>query len=210
MNVSIPGFSVGTNFRTVDTVDQAHVAAAIGDIVGNATTSGLQAPSASTFEMRSYNSEKEFALQAGLSGKYLGFSASASGSINRSSSENTVAVQFYQRMFDVVVAPPQTPAPSSPRLHPGQAPQQVSLGGSARTISRSTFPSDLRPDDDVRHDLPASEQDIRATLNASYKFVTGQAGLTLDARGRDPLPRPHRDHRAGRQRLGHDLDDPHR
>ena len=191
VNVSIPGFSVGTNFRTVDTVDQAHVAAAIGDIVGNATTSGLQAPSASTFEMRSYNSEKEFALQAGLSGKYLGFSASASGSINRSSSENTVAVQFYQRMFDVVVAPPQTPgAIFSSGFTPAKLQQQVSLGRIGADnlpiyVSQVTYGRMMM----FAMTSTASEQDIRATLNASYKFVTGQAGLTLDAKQHEILSR---------------------
>lgn len=189
VNVSIPGFSTGTNFRVVDEVDQAHVAAAIGDIVGNATASGLQAPSASTFEIRTYNSEKEFALQLGLSGNYLGFSASASGSTNRSSSERTIAVHFYQRMFDAVVAPPQTPgAIFSSAFTPAKLEQQRSLGRIGPDnlpiyVSQVTYGRMMM----FALTSTASEQDLRATLNASYKFVTGQAGLTLTTKQHEIL-----------------------
>jgi len=186
INVSIPGFSFpsGANFRTVDSVDQAHVAQAIGSIVGTATAGGLQTPTASTFEMRTYNSEKEFALQAGLSGKYLGFSGSASGSTSRNSSESTVAVQFYQRMFDVVVAAPQTPAGwFSSGFTPARLQEQIDAGfmGSDNPpiyISQVTYGRSMM----FTMTSTASESEIRTTLNASYKFVTGQAALTLTAR----------------------------
>ncbi len=191
INVSIPGFSFpgGSNFRTVDIVDQAHVAEAVGNIVGTATASGLQAPSASTFEMRTYNSEKEFALQAGLSGKYLGFSGSASGSINRNSSETTVAVQFYQRMFDVVVASPQTPgAFFSDDFTSARLQEQVNLGKIGPDnlpiyVSQVTYGRSMM----FTMTSTASESEIRATLNASYKFVTGQAQLDLSAQQRKIL-----------------------
>lgn len=186
INVSIPGFSFpgGSNFRTVDTVDQAHVAGAIGNIVGSATAGGLQAPSASSFEMRTYNSEQEFALQAGLSGKYLGFSGSASGSINRNSSETTVAVQFYQRMFDVVVGAPQTPGSIfTNAFTPARLQEQVNQGSMGADnlpvyVSQVTYGRMMM----FTLTSTASESDIRAALNVSYKFVTGQAALDLDAR----------------------------
>ena len=193
INVSIPGFSFpsGSNFRTVDTVDQAHVAQAIGSIVGNATANGLQAASASTFEMRSYNSEKEFALQAGLSGKYLGFSARATGSTSRNSSETTVAVQFYQRMYDVVVAAPPTPAQwFSDKFTPEKLQAQVNAGFMGTDnppiyISQVTYGRSMM----FTLTSTASESEIRATLNASYKFVTGQAGLDLGTQQREILQR---------------------
>lgn len=186
VNVSIPGFSFpgGANFRTVDTVDQAHVAAAIGNIVGAATAGGLQAPTASSFEMRTYNSEQEFALQAGLSGKYLGFSGSASGSTNRNSSETTVAVHFYQRMFDVVVGAPQTPASIfTAAFTPARLQEQISQGSMGPDnlpvyVSQVTYGRMMM----FTLTSTASESEIRATLNASYKFVTGQAALDLDAK----------------------------
>lgn len=187
INVSIPGFSFpggGTNFRTVDSVDQAHVAQAIGNIVGNATASGLQAPTASTFEMRTYNSEKEFALQAGLSGKYLGFSGSASGSTSRNSSETTVAVQFYQRMYDVVVAAPQTPAGWFSGAFTAERLQEQIAAGTMGNDNPPIYLSQVTYGRSLMFTLTstASESDIRATLNASYKFVTGQAALNLSAK----------------------------
>ncbi|MBK7351432.1 MAG: thiol-activated cytolysin family protein [Gemmatimonadetes bacterium] len=193
INVSIPGFSfpTGSNFRTVDTVDQAHVAQAIGSIVGNYTAGGLQAPTASTFEMRTYNSEKEFALQAGLSGKYLGFSAKASGSTSRNSSETTVAVQFYQRMYDVVVAAPPTPAQwFTSQFTPAKLQAQIDAGFMGQDnppiyISQVTYGRSMM----FTLTSTASESDIRATLNASYKFVTGQAGLDLSAQQHEILSR---------------------
>ncbi len=193
INVSIPGFSFpsGSNFRTVDTVDQAHVAQAIGNIVGNYTAGGLQAPTASTFEMRAYNSEKEFALQAGLSGKYLGFSAKATGSTSRNSSETTVAVQFYQRMFDVVVAAPPTPAQwFTSGFTPAKLQAQIDAGFMGQDnppiyISQVTYGRSMM----FTLTSTASESDIRATLNASYKFVTGQAGLNLSAQQHEILSR---------------------
>ncbi|HMV30746.1 MAG: thiol-activated cytolysin family protein [Gemmatimonadales bacterium] len=193
INVSIPGFSFpsGSNFRAVDTVDQAHVAQAIGSIVGNYTAGGLQAPTASTFEMRTYNSEKEFALQAGLSGKYLGFSAKASGSTSRNSSETTVAVQFYQRMFDVVVAAPPTPAQwFSSAFTPAKLQAQIDAGFMGQDnppiyISQVTYGRSMM----FTLTSTASESEIRATLNASYKFVTGQAGLDLSTQQHEILAR---------------------
>lgn len=189
VNVSIPGFSTGTNFRVVETVDQAHVASAIGDIVGTQTVSGLQSPSASTFEVRTYNSEREFALQAGLSGTYLGFSAKAGGSINRTSAERTVAVHFYQRMFDVVVAPPQTPgglfssAFTQARLDEQRNLDRIGPDNLPVYVSQVTYGRMMM----FAMTSTASEVDLRATINASFKFVTGQAGLNLSTRQQNIL-----------------------
>ncbi|MEO0470852.1 MAG: hypothetical protein AAF206_14590, partial [Bacteroidota bacterium] len=104
INVSIPSLATSENFRRVKP-NQAVVGSAIGDMVGNATLDGLSTPSTITFSMESYRSERQMALQMGLSGKYLGFSGSASGSIDQNQSETTVTVQFFQKMFEVVVEP---------------------------------------------------------------------------------------------------------
>ena len=61
----------------------------------NATRSGLSTPSTIAFEMQTYYSERQSALQIGLSGRYLGYEASASGSIDRNVSETTITPQFY-------------------------------------------------------------------------------------------------------------------
>lgn len=183
VNVSIPSLPTGSNFRSVDIVDQAHVAGAIGDMIGNATLDGLQTASASQFTMRTYSSEQEFALQAGLSGKYLGFAAKAGANISNGSSERTVSVQFFQRMFDVVVAPPQTPgAIFSSDFTPARLEEQQSLGriGSDNLpvyVSQVTYGRMMM----FAMTSTASESDIKATLNASYEFVTGKASLNLSS-----------------------------
>ena len=129
INVSIPAVQTGTNFRRVDTVDQAHVASAVGSIIGSATASGLQTSSSIFFHQETYNSQRQFGLSANVSGRYLGFEGAAGGSINRNTSETTISAHFYQKMFTVVVAPPATPggwftgAFTSARLQ-----EQVNLG----------------------------------------------------------------------------------
>jgi len=189
VNVSIPGLPTGTNFREVTIVDQAHVASAIGDMLGSATANGLQAPSASDFKMRTFNSEQEFALQLGISGKYLGFSGAVGGSIGRNSSETTVSVQFYQRMFDVVVAPPQTPgAIFSSAFTPAKLEEQRSLGRIGPDnlpiyVSQVTYGRMMM----FSLTSTASESDVRAALDISHKFVTGQGSLSLDTRQRKIL-----------------------
>ena len=59
--------------------------------------------------METYHSESQFALQAGISGNYLGFEGSAAGSVANNASTTTISAQFFQKMYEVVVAPPQTP-----------------------------------------------------------------------------------------------------
>ena len=104
IEVSIPDLANNDNFRTVDTPTQAEVAQAIGSMVGNATQEGLATPSKITFEMESYHSESQFALSAGISGRYMGFEASASGDFSKNASETTITAHFYQQMFTVTVA----------------------------------------------------------------------------------------------------------
>jgi Thiol-activated cytolysin len=109
IKVSIPSLAMENNYRVVDTPDQADVNQAIGSMVANATTANLVTPSTIQFLMEDYDSEESFALKAKMSGKYLGFRASASAAVSRSANERTVMVYFYEKMFEVVVEPPQTP-----------------------------------------------------------------------------------------------------
>jgi len=77
LSVSIPTIPSGDNFREVANPSQALVDAAIGEMVGNATRSGLATPSTISFELNEYHAEDQFALQVGLSGRYLNFEGSA-------------------------------------------------------------------------------------------------------------------------------------
>lgn len=183
IRVSIPDIAspVGENFREVQP-NQAYVAAAIGNMVGNAAGNNLDTPSSISFEMQTYHSEQQFALSAGVSGRYLGFSASASGSVTQNASTNTVAVQFTQRMFTVVVEPPGSGPESffaddftvedlqalqeGGRIGPDNLPVYVSNAVYGRMMTFTLTST-------------ASESDIRAALQASYNTIAGGASGSL-------------------------------
>lgn len=189
INVSIPAVQTGTNFRRVDTVDQAHVASAIGSIIGNATASGLQTSSSIFFHQETYNSQRQFGLSANVSGRYLGFEGAAGGSVNRNTSETTISAHFYQKMFTVVVAPPATPggwfsgAFTSARLQ-----EQVNLG----RLGPNNLPvyiGEIVYGRMMMFSLTstASETELRTMINASYQNLTGQISGGLSTRQRQIL-----------------------
>lgn len=173
IKVSIPSLASNDNFRVVETPDQAEVNQAIGSMVSNATTSNLVTPSTIQFVMEDYDSEESFALKSSLSGKYLGFQASASASVDRKANERTIMVYFYEKMFEVVVEPPQTPGSffseaftrqkldeqvAMGRIGPDNPPVYLSNVVYGRMMA-FTFTSS------------ASSSQIRAALNASYKGI---------------------------------------
>lgn len=182
IKVSIPSLASADNFRVVDTPDQAEVNQAIGSMVANATTANLVTPSTIQFVMEDYDSEESFAIKAGMSGKYLGFSASASANVSRSANERTIMVYFHEKMFEVVVEPPQTPGAffsgaftrekldeqvAMGRIGPANPPVYLSNVVYGRMMA-FTFTS------------TASSSEIRAALNASYKGIFS-ASFKVDA-----------------------------
>ena len=184
IRVSIPGLANDDNFRTVENPSQATVDQAIGSMVGNATASGLATPSSISFKMETYYNEKQSALQMGISGNYLGFEASASGSIDQQRSEKTVTAQFYQKMYEVVVEAPQSPGDffsedfteerlqqqiSQGRIGPDNLPVYVSNIVYGRMMMFSITST-------------ASESDIRATMQAGYNGIGGSVEANLDAK----------------------------
>ena len=183
INVSIPGLANDDNFRTVESPNQATVDQAIGSMIGGATASGLATPSSISFKMETYHSERQSALQMGLSGNYLGFEGSASGSIDRNQSETTITAQFYQKMYDVVVEAPQSPGNffsedftedrlqqqiNQGRIGPDNLPVYVSNIVYGRMMMFSITST-------------ASEDDIRATLQAGYNGIGGSVQANLSA-----------------------------
>ncbi|MFK7848537.1 MAG: thiol-activated cytolysin family protein [Rhodothermales bacterium] len=184
IEVSIPSLANNDNFRTVDTPSQAEVAQAIGSMIGEATASGLSTPSTITFDMSEYYSESQFALEAGISGRYLGFEASATGSVEKDASKTTITAQFYQKMFEVVVAPPQSPdAFFSPDFTTDRLQQQVDLG----RIGPDNLPvyvSNVVYGRMMMFSLTstASASDIRATMQAAYNSIGGGVEANLDVK----------------------------
>lgn len=171
IKVSIPSLANDDNFRVVASPDQAEVNRAIGSMVGSATTAQLTAPSSIQFTMSDYASDQSFALNAGMSGKYMGFSASASASVKTAANERTVMVHFVEKMFEVVVEPPQTPgAFFSEAFTADKLQEQVALGriGPANLpvyVSNIVYGRMMA----FTFTSTASETDIKAALSAAYK-----------------------------------------
>jgi hypothetical protein len=188
IKVSIPALKNADNFREVDPT-QADVAQAIGAMVGNATVAGLSTPSTIAFDMRSFQAESEFALSTKMSAKYLGFSMSASGDFSRNAAETTITAQFYQKMFEVVVEPPQTPtAFFSEAFTPEKLKEQEELG----KIGKNNIPvyvSNVVYGRMMMFSLTSTstEQEIRAALNAAYNGIASSGSVSLSAKHKSIL-----------------------
>lgn len=177
IRLSIPSLATATNFRTVEAPDMAGVNRAVGEMVG-AASGQLATPSSIQFTMRDYTSDESFALEAGMSGKYMGFRASASASTASRANERTVMVHFVEKMFEVVVEPPQTPAAffssaftqerldeqiALGRIGPSNIPVYVSNVVYGR-IMAFTFTSS------------AAASDVKAALSAAYNGFASVEG----------------------------------
>jgi len=184
VDVSIPGLANDDNFRTVEQPNQANVDQAIGSMVGGATASGLSTPSSISFKMETFHSEKQMALEMGLSGNYIGYEGSASGSIARNQSETTVTAQFYQKMYEVVVEAPQSPGDFfSEEFTEARLQQQIDQG----RIGPDNLPvyvSNIVYGRMMMFSITstASEDDIRATLQAGYNSIGAGGEVSLDAK----------------------------
>jgi hypothetical protein len=183
INVSIPNLPTGQNFRRVKP-NQAVVASAIGEMVGNATADNLSTPSTISFSMETYHSERQMALSMGLSGRYLGFSGSASGSLARNQSETTVTVQFFQKMFEVLVEPPQSPAAFfSDEFTSEVLQEQVDLGRMGPN-NLPVYVSNVVYGRMMMFSLTstASETEIRTMMNAAYSNLAGNVRASMNAK----------------------------
>ncbi|MEM1054787.1 MAG: thiol-activated cytolysin family protein [Bacteroidota bacterium] len=186
LRISIPDIANpnGDNFRTV-TPNQAEVENARGDIIGNAVQDGLSAPSSIEFKMETYHSERQFALEASLSGSYLNFSGSASGSYNQDASETTVAVQFTQRMYTVAVERPAADPASffSDAFTPSRL-QALQDRGLIGPNNLPVYVSEVVYGRMMMFTMTstANETDIRATLQAAYNGIGGNVEASLTAR----------------------------
>ena len=186
LRISIPDVAstTGDNFRTV-TPNQAEVSNAIGNIVGNAVLDGLSTPSSIDFKMETYHSESQFALAAQVSGNYLGFSGSASGSIDRNASETTIAVQFTQRMYTVAVERPASdPASFFSEDFTSSDLESLRSRGQIGPDNLPVYVSEVVYGRMMMFTLTSteSESDIRATLQAAYDGIGGSVQGSLSAR----------------------------
>lgn len=184
LRVSIPSFAFEENFREVEGPNQATVGAAVGAIIGDATTRGIRAPSAIEFEVETYHSEEAFALSAQLSGKYLGFTGSVGTDISRQASENTVTAHYIQRMFTVVVEGGQSPGAFFSSDFTDQKLQQQIQQGRMGPDNLPIYVANIVYGRMMMFSFTstASVSDIEGTLDAAYKAVAGSVELSLTAR----------------------------
>lgn len=189
IQVSIPGLPTGTNFRNVDVVTQANVEGAIGSIIGDAVASELFTPATDDFEVETYNSEREFALKTKISGRYLRFSGSAGASINKRASETTIAVRYIQRLYEVVIAPPQTPGSFFTGAFTQQRLQEQVNLGRLGPDNQPIYVSNVVYGRMMMFTMTAqaSEEELKAIVNASYDGLIGGASASLNSRQRDIL-----------------------
>lgn len=178
IKVSIPSLATQDNFRLVSVPDQAEVNQAIGSMVANADTGKLVTPSTIQFVMEDYSSEEAFALKAQMSGRYMGFSASASGSVKRESNEHTVMVYFFEKMFEVVVEPPATPGQffsedfTATRLNEQIALGKIGPDNPPLYVSNVVYGRMLA----FTFTSTASSTEIKAALSAAYKGIFSASG----------------------------------
>lgn len=183
LSVSIT-FNNQDNTRLVENPDFGSVNAARGSMIGNAQAEGLATANNIEFSAETYSSERQAALAFGVSGRYLGFEASASGSVERSVTTNVVAAKFIQQMYIVGVTQPATPADffseaftedryrshaGFGRIGPSNPPLYVSRMGFGRMM---VFAMSAK----------AEASEISGTLRASWQGIGASAGATLSAK----------------------------
>lgn len=109
VTVSIPACAFENNFRVV-APNQANVNSAVGSIIDEARNQGIDCVQPrGNLLVETYQNDQQRALKAGFSGKYFGFSGSASGSYSKTTSQNSVAAVFRETLYTVQIEAPQTP-----------------------------------------------------------------------------------------------------
>jgi hypothetical protein len=184
IKVSIPDIASGQNYRVVENPDLATVNAAIMDIVGTATLAGTPSSSSIDFKLAVTHSESQLALAMGLSGRYMGFKGKASADFTRNASETTVTAHFVEKMFDVVVELPQTPAGFfSSDFTQKELDQQIALG----RIGPDNLPIFIHTITYGRMmtfsmTSTATATEINAAISAAYRGIGQSAKIDLDAK----------------------------
>jgi hypothetical protein len=183
LSVSVT-FNNQDNTRLVENPEFGAVKSALGAMIGNAEGQGLATSNNIEFDAKSYSSEKQAALAFGLSGRYLAFEASASGSVSRSVTTNVVVAKFIQQMYVAGVTQPATPADffseaftadrfqthaGLGRLGPANPPLYVSRIGYGRMM---VFAMSAK----------AEASEIQGTLRASWQGIGAGGSGSLDAK----------------------------
>lgn len=169
--------------RTLDNPTGAEVHQAIGQLVVLAQNSGVPTDSSISFHERLTHSVEQSALDLGFSARYLSSSIKGSLEAERSASESTVTASFVQEMFTATMVSPQTPGGFfSDEFTQADLQAQIDLGRIGPNnlpvyVSGVTYGRVLH----FSFTSSASEEEIRATLNATYEAATSGGSVDLSA-----------------------------
>lgn len=206
IKVSIPACTFANNYREVSP-SQANVNSAVGAIIAEASALGLDCVEPrGNLVVETYRNEQQRALKAGFSGKYFGFSGSASGSYSKTSTQNSVAAVFRESLYTVQIEAPPTPGEwfteeftaarikaleDAGRMSKTNIPAYVAQVTYGRMLT-STFTSsysetDMRaaiefkyanPAGSVQGDAAVRSQTIRENSSTTLAYLGGSAAAT--------------------------------
>jgi len=181
VDVTIAACNFAGNTRRVPPTLSA-VNAAVGDIIFEAQQAGVDCinPSGS-LRVDTFRNEEQRALQAGISGRYFGFSASASGSFQRNTTENSVAAVFRESLYTVDISAPQSPSGwFTDEFTPELLQDQIDQGTMSETnipayVARVTYGRIMT----ATMTSTFSESDMRAAMD--FKYANPTASVSGDA-----------------------------
>ncbi|MEL6868392.1 MAG: thiol-activated cytolysin family protein [Pseudomonadota bacterium] len=184
VTVTIAACNIVNNFREVQPT-LAAINSAVSDIISEAEQLNADCINAQgNLRVETYRNERQRALRAGISGRYFGFSGSASGSFSQQASENSVAAVFRETLYTVDISAPQTPAGwFSDAFTPELLQQQIDLGTMGADnvpayVARVTYGRILTSTMTSTY----SEQEMRAAFE--FKYNNPVAQVTGDAAAR--------------------------
>ena len=208
VNVSIPACAIPNNFRRVQPT-QANIESAISDILFEASGLGVDCVNPNgSIRVDTYRNEQQRALKAGMSGRYLGFSASASGSYSKTKIQNSVAMIFRESLYTVQIEAPQTPGQwFSQDFTADQLQRQIDLGRMGKdnvptyvaqvvygrimmsTMTSSFSEADMKAALEFKYNNPVAgvqgkaatkSKTIREASNMTLAYLGGDAQATAD------------------------------
>jgi hypothetical protein len=169
--------------RTLDNPTGAGVHQAVGELVLLAQNSGAPTDSSINFHERQTHSVEQAALNFGFSARYLSSSIKGSLQAERNASETTITASFVQEMFTASMVSPQTPGGFfSDAFDQADLQAQIDLGRIGPDnlpvyVSGVTYGRVLH----FSFTSSATEEEIRATLNATYEAATSGGSVDLSA-----------------------------
>jgi hypothetical protein len=184
VEVSIADCAIPNNSRRVPPT-LAAVNSAVAEILFEAETLGADCVSPrGSLRVETYRNEEQRALKAGFSGRYFGFSGSASGSYSKDRIENSVAAVFRESLYSVDISAPQTPRGwftedfTSEKLQEQIDQDTMGEGNVPAYVARVTYGRIMT----ATLTSSFSEEDMRAAMEFKYANPTSEVSGDAAAR----------------------------